>query len=103
MLFIVTWASSQVGYEVGATYAMDRFSFEYFTDKARWLDLGGGAGIANEAMDGLSQYKKGWSTDIRTNYFCGRIFSHANYSEIVKAKHSFAEDYFPAYRKGEFG
>jgi hypothetical protein len=27
-----------------------------------WLDLGGGAGINNNCIDGLSLYKKGWST-----------------------------------------
>jgi hypothetical protein len=96
-------ASSQVGYEVGATYALDWYSIEYFADKARWLDLGGGAGIASDGMDGLSQYKQGWSTETRTTFFCGRIFNHAKFSEIVEAKHVSATDYFPAYRKGEFG
>ena len=33
-----------IGYEVGATYAMDCFSIEYFANQANWLDLGGGAG-----------------------------------------------------------
>jgi len=95
-------ASSQAGYEVGASYALDWFSIEYFATKARWLDLGGGVGIASEGMDGLSQYKQGWSTDTRTIFFCGRIFSLAKFSAIMEAKHLAANDYFPAYRKGEF-
>ena len=95
-------ASSPVGYDVGAIYALDRFSFEYLAGKTRWLDLGGGAGIASKGTDGLSQYKQGWSTATRTNFFCGRIFNQTKYSEIMEAKHLVATDYFPAYRKGEY-
>ena len=62
-------ANSEMGYEVGATYALDWFSFEYFADKARWLDIGGGAGVSNNGTDGLSQYKRGWSTETQTTYF----------------------------------
>jgi len=96
-------ASSQVGYEVGATYALDWYSIEYFADKARWLDLGGGAGLAKDGMDGLSQYKQGWATDTRTVYLCGRIFNRERYAQIVKAKDIATTNYFPAYRAGEFG
>ncbi len=95
-------ASSQVGYEVGATYALDWYSFEYFAGKARWLDLGGGAGVADGDTDGLSQYKSGWATDTRTVYFCGRILDPERYVQIVGAKGVAATDYFPAYRDGEF-
>jgi hypothetical protein len=97
-------ASSQVGYQVGAIYALDWYSIEYFAGKARWLDLGGGAGIvSNGTIDGLSQYKQRWSTDTRTTFFCGRIFNQAKYSEVLEAKNISATNYFPAYRKGEFG
>ena len=95
-------ASSQVGYEVGATYALDWFSIEYFADKARWLDLGGGAGIVSNGMDGLSQYKSGWSTDTRITYFCGRVFDRERYEEITKVRGIGVTHYFPAYREGEF-
>ena len=67
-------AVSEAGYDVGAFYALDWYSFEYFAGKARWLDLGAGAGTASDGTDGLSQYKQGWSTDTRTVYFCGRVF-----------------------------
>jgi hypothetical protein len=97
-------ASNQVGYQVGAIYALDWYSIEYFAGKARWLDLGGGAGITSDGiLDGLSQYKQRWSTDTRTTYFCGRIFNSKKYSEIVKLKQIPATSYFPSYRKGEFG
>jgi hypothetical protein len=96
-------AYSKVGYELGAAYALDWFSIEYFADKAKWLDLGGGAGITDNGSDGLSRYKKGWSNETRIAYFCGRIFNREKYAEIVQAKEVAATDYFPAYRLGEFG
>jgi hypothetical protein len=96
-------ASNRLGYELGAFYALDWFSIEYFHNKARWLDLGGGAGATRSKTDGLSQYKRGWSTETRMAYFCGRIFNPQRYAEIVQAKGVVAVDYFPAYRNGEFG
>lgn len=96
-------AASQTGYELGAVYALDFTSIEYFSDKARWLNLGGGSGITSDGMDGLSMYKRGWSTETRTAYFCGRIFNRDRYAEISTARGIAATDYFPAYRKGEFG
>jgi hypothetical protein len=92
-----------IGYEVGATYAMDYFSFDYFADKAHWLNLGGGVGLLNNELDGLSQYKHRWATDTRLTYFCGRIYKRDIYKEIVRAKRVPKTNYFPAYRKGEFG
>jgi hypothetical protein len=96
-------AVSQVGYDVGAFYALDGYSIEYFAGKVRWLDLGAGAGIASDGTDGLSQYKRGWSTDTRTTYFCGRVFDRERYKEITKTKCIGVTHYFPAYREGEFG
>lgn len=96
-------AANEAGYNLGAIYALDWFSLEYFSDKACWLNFGGGAGLTSSDTDGLSQYKRGWSTETRTVYFCGRIFNHERYAEIVKARDITATDYFPAYRKGEFG
>jgi hypothetical protein len=96
-------AASRTGYELGVVHALDFYSIEYFSGKVHWLNLGGGAGITNDGTDGLSMYKRGWSTETRIAYFCGRIFNRERYAEIVKAKGIAATDYFPAYRKGEFG
>jgi hypothetical protein len=92
-----------IAYKVGATYALDYFAFEYFADKVHWLDQGGGAGIQHDKLDGLSQYKQRWATDTRQTYFCGRIYKKDVYEEIVKANRIPKTNYFPAYRKGEFG
>lgn len=96
-------SASQTGYVQGALHALDFFSIEYFSDKVHWLDLGGAAGITSGSTDGLSLYKSGWSTETRIAYFCGRILNHERYEKIVKASGITATDYFPTYRKGEFG
>jgi len=95
-------AFSEAGYKLRAGYALYWFAIEYFSGKVPWLDLGGGAGVKNQGKDGLSEFKRGWSTGTRTAYFCGRIFNRERYSEISKNKNIIATDYFPAYRKGEF-
>jgi hypothetical protein len=96
-------AFSQLGYELGASYALDWSSIEYFAARARWLDFGAGAGTVSDGTSGLNQYKRGWATDMRTAYFCGHIFDAEKYAQIVQAKGIFDTNYFPAYRKGEFG
>lgn len=96
-------AYSPLGYELWASFALFWFAIEYFAANGlQWLNLGAGAGVNSDGKDGLTIFKRGWSTGTRTAYFCGRIFDHARYSEIMKAKGISANDYFPAYRKGEF-
>jgi hypothetical protein len=90
------------GYDLRAAYALHWFSIEYFSGKARWLNLGGGGGITDNNTNGLSQFKRGWATDTRTVYFCGRIFNHQRCAEIMRAKNITSTNYFPAYREGEF-
>jgi hypothetical protein len=96
-------AYSPLGYDLHASFALFWFVIEYFAANGlRWLNLGAGAGVRGDGADGLTRFKRGWSTGTRTAYFCGRVFNRAKYSEIVKAKGISATDYFPAYRKGEF-
>lgn len=93
---------SEAGHELGVSYAIYWAHISYLLGKVHWMDWGGTPGIANNGSDGLSQFKRGWSTETRTVYFCGRIFDQDKYSEIMKAKGLSGSDYFPAYRKGEF-
>ena len=95
-------ACTQEGYDLDATYALDFYSFQYFRDKARWVDLGGGIGLSNDGLDGLSQYKSWWATNTRQTYFCGRIFDHEKYHALKKRENIPPTQYFPAYRFGEF-
>lgn len=96
-------AYSDAGYELRASFALFWRAIELFkAEGLRWLDLGAGAGVANDAQDGLSRFKSGWSNATRTAYLCGRILDHGRYAEIVTARGGAPTDYFPAYRKGEF-
>ena len=93
---------NSIGQDLMASYAIYWAEIEYFAGKARWLDWGGGAGIRNDGNDGLSQFKRGWSTDTPDTYFCGRKLNSRTYDEVLKISGIAATDYFPAYRKGEF-
>lgn len=96
-------STSPRGLELHASFALFSFALKYFADNGlRWLELGAGAGIGGDGTDGLTRFKRGWSTGTRTAYFCGRIFDPERYAQIVKAKGMTTTDYFPAYRKGEF-
>jgi hypothetical protein len=65
------------------------------------LDLGAGAGLINDPADGLSRFKRGWSTRTQTAYLCGRIFDAASYHALSEARGLAGAAYFPAYRAGE--
>jgi hypothetical protein len=90
------------GYQIRASYALKWTAINYFIGKARWLHWGAGAGLESSNDDGLSQFKRGWSTTTRPVYFCARIFDPERYAAITYAKGISASSYFPAYRSGEF-
>ena len=95
-------AYSPIGYELKASFALFWRAVEYFVGKVRWLNLGAGSGLDSNVNNGLSRFKRGWSTGTRTAYICGQILDPTQYSNIIKSKHIRETDYFPAYRLGEF-
>ena len=96
-------AYSARGYELRASFALFDYSIRYFAEhEFEWLDLGSGAGVATGGEQGLSRFKRGWSTGVRTAYFCGRILDPEKYDTILKARRLPPTKYFPAYREGEF-
>lgn len=96
-------AYSELGYELGASFALFSYCLEYFAERGvRWLNLGGGAGLAGDEKSGLNRFKQGWSTGTRTAYFCGRIFDQENYQLLVSTRHAPRTSYFPAYRVSDF-
>ncbi|WP_372845225.1 GNAT family N-acetyltransferase [Pontiella sp.] len=95
-------AVSDHGYKAGAFYAMDYVSFDHFAGRAKWLDIGGGAGLSGSGQDGLSLYKKGWSSRTRPVYFCGKIVNPEAYRDLAPLQGQEETNYFPAYRLGEF-
>ena len=91
------------GYDIRASYALYWVAIKHFAEKGlRWLNLGAGAGVKGDTLDGLSVFKRGWATGTKTAYFCGRIFNRSKYKEILNTTKTSAADYFPAYRQGEF-
>jgi hypothetical protein len=91
-------AFNQLGYDVGAPYALYWFALEHFLGKVRWCSIGGVSGTDVAGSGGLSQFKRGWATTTRTAYFCGRIYDRAKYDELVQLKGSAPGGFFPAYR-----
>ena len=95
-------AHSPLGYERHSSFALFWRAMEYFTTMGvRWLCLGAGAGLRDDASDGLRRFKQGWSTGTRTAYLCGRIFDRRKYEQLVAAGHVANTSYFPAYRWAE--
>ena len=95
-------AFSEEGYRRRAAYAIRWTVLEALRSRARWLDLGGSAG-AEDANDGLSAFKRGWSNETRVAWFCGRVCNRGAYDDLVAQFGIEAgERYFPAYRAGEF-
>jgi len=95
-------AFSPRGYELQASYGLKLFIFEFFRDKVRWLNLGGGAGVDSSTKDGLTAFKRGWASGTRTAWFCGRVLQPERYQALVRALGATSGGYFPAYRQGEF-
>ena len=76
-------AYSDFGYEKRASYAIFWKVIEYFRHAGfSWLSLGAGAGVNNDGTDGLSRFKKGWSTGTKTTYLCGHIFDQKKYKKL---------------------
>jgi hypothetical protein len=94
-------ASSPRGYELMAHYALYWSALEMFAGETGWLNFGGAAGLDPAASDGLTRFKRGWSTETRTAYFCGRIFDDEKYARAITQRGISDNSYFPAYRKGE--
>jgi hypothetical protein len=96
-------AYTDQGYRLRASFALFRKALDYFAACGlRYVNLGAGAGLGSAADDGLSRFKRGWSTAVRATYLCGRIFDRQKYDHLVRTRNVGTTTYFPAYRKGEF-
>jgi hypothetical protein len=92
-------AFDEAGYELRASYATKWRAIEYFGDKVRWINLGGGN--STDGRDGLSDFKRGWSTGTKTAWLCGRVLQPAIYDQMARNCGGVLDAYFPAYRSGE--
>lgn len=95
-------ASAVEGYRLNASYALYDHALRWWRSQVRWLDLGAGAGLDPSGGDGLSQFKRGWSNELRPVYFCGKVLDRARYDAWVQPCRAESTPYFPAYRAGEF-
>jgi hypothetical protein len=94
---------NEAGHEMGVTYGLYWSHLSYLAGKVHWLDWGGTSGFQNNREDGLSQFKRGWSTGTRTAFFCGKIINQAKYDGLVEVNTLPETKYFPKYRSGEMG
>lgn len=92
---------SGAGYEKGALYALLWATIERFQGRARWLDIMGVPGADDAGADGIRQFKRGWTSDTRTAWLCGRILDRDRYQRIVGTTGRAGSSYFPDYRAGE--
>jgi hypothetical protein len=84
------------GYEVSASYALFDVALRRLRELGvRHVDLGGSAGPA-DSDDGLARFKRGWATEERTAYLCGRVLDREAYDRLAGDGTS---DWFPAYRE----
>jgi Acetyltransferase (GNAT) domain len=98
-------AVSPRGYELMTSYALHWTAIQLFRGSARWIDLGAGAGTTADGNDGLAQFKRGWATGTRPAFFCGRVLDRDRYNSLTACSavsSSSADNYFPAFRAGEF-
>jgi hypothetical protein len=96
-------AFSDLGYQLGASFALFWSAIEYFAPHLRWLTLGAAAGINRAEPSGLSRFKQGWASTSRIAYLCRHVGNPLRYAEIVRTCRLLHTDYFPLYRQGEFG
>ena len=96
-------AYTNEGYRLRASFALFRQALDYFAETGlKHANLGAGTGLGSDAGDGLTRFKRGWSTSERNTYLCGRIFDRQAYDQLVRVRDAGTTDYFPAYRRGEF-
>ena len=99
-------AYSDDGYRQRASFPLFWFAFEHLAAAGvRWASLGAGASAGGRApsqgTDGLIRFKRGWSTETRLTYLCGRIFRADIYAALAHERGVAGSRYFPAYRHGE--
>ena len=90
-------AYSEKGYASLASYALFDAAITHFA--AAGVDrfsIGAGAGVRNDGTDGLTRFKRGWSKETRTVFFCGRVLNTKAYSKLTGGRSG--TSFFPSYR-----
>jgi hypothetical protein len=89
-------AYTHKGYADNASYAVFWSAAERFRRQLRWLSLGAGAGATCDGSDGLTRFKRGWSSLTRPVYLGRHVTCPKRYEELSRMLP--ATNFFPAYR-----
>ena len=89
-------AYSPRGYQQKASYALFWAGVERLRGRLRWLNLGAGAGVSCDGADGLTRFKRGWSSLVRPTYLGRHVAQPERYAELSRGCEG--SDFFPAYR-----
>ena len=95
-------ATSHLGNDFMASYALYWHAIEVFRNQLDWLDLGAAPGNRDNSESGLLLFKRRWATGTRPVYLCSRIFDQKKYNALTRTIKPHQSNYFPAYRSGEF-
>lgn len=90
-------AQSPEGYKKRVGYLIYKAALDHFTQRECQVDLGGGAGLADDASDGLARFKRGFANRRAKTLLCGQILQPGLYAELAGARAESSE-FFPAYR-----
>jgi len=85
-------------YDLHASYALYWHALQWFHGRVESVDLGATAGTEDDTGDGLAFFKKGWATEERPGYLCGRVLRTDLYAGLVQARGLKSALHFPAYR-----
>ena len=99
-------ALTEEGYAANAFYGLFWRSIEIFKEsfgsRVSFLHLGGTSGLSAGEAEGMLFFKKGWSSGIRTVWFCASVLQPEKYSALCAQAGVSDTGYFPAYRLGQF-
>ena len=96
-------AYTSEGYKIKASFGILWKVLTYVYEQGiRYINLGGAAGLKDDLKSGLARFKRGWSNERRTVYFCSRIFDRQRYESICQQYQTADAEYFPPYRVNEF-
>lgn len=87
-------ASNAEGYANGANFALYDAAIRHF--EGRVINLGGGAGHADDPDDGLAAFKRGFANSSIQAWLCGAVLDPARYRTLAAGREG--GGFFPAYR-----
>lgn len=95
-------ALTEEGYALGAAHAIKWVALDYLTKRVKFINFGGGTGGNEGKLTGLDKFKLGWTNKIGKSFFCGKIFDKKMYNNLTENMKRTDENWFPAYRHGDY-